>query len=197
MSKRTVVQYLALLIILFASGGAVGCAQRSFDESVITAGDKDPLWRTFAVREQAFENCAKAAATKAAAPAAKSKPAKKRPATAKATPKPVEKPAAPGAPGVAALLPQDSECPPGCVPAPRVNPAVVVPLSQVAPTAAPAPQPVPAATPPVVPPAAQVAPAVSGAAPTAEALAAPAPVPTPVAAGSLGIPVPVPAAVAP
>jgi len=216
MKERSVLLYFALLAVLFVSGSMVGCAQRTFDESIITAGDKDPLWQVVVARGQAFEHCEKIAPKPVIAPVktasvrkAAPRPVSKTPPVAKAAPTPtpapvpVEKTATVSVPGAETLFPQEAECPPGCVPISRINPAVAVPLSQTAPVAPGAPAapegPLTTPVPPFAPPAPTTAPALS---PEPfvplDTLGTPAFVPPPVATESLGAPVvPVPTVTAP
>lgn|GEM_PF-4240783 len=162
MKGRSTIPYFCLSFILALSVSLSGCARR-FDESMITAGNQDPLWRAYAIRGQAFENCGKAAPASVGVPVqtasssyAKPKQARKSRSTARTAPKAAAKKAA--ATPAAELFPPDLECPPGCVPASRINPAVVVPLTQPAPaatsTTAPTVTPaLPETPPPAVPPA--------------------------------------------
>ena len=91
--------------------------------------DKDPLWRRYATRGQAFENCPPGYEPVIAS----SKPAPARRTSRKAKPS-ARRPVVTQAP-----LAGDPLCPPGCVPISRNNPAVVVPWSGPSAPAAPVP----------------------------------------------------------
>lgn len=133
MKRQTIIAIFAIFLVLALSGPLTGCARK---QGTITAGDKDPLWRSYAQRGQAFENCGKIVAAPAgvqtfASSEVKAEPPRSRQpkrsrSSAKAQPKPAPKTMT--APGP--FLQDEPICPPGCVPESRVNPAVVVPLSQ-------------------------------------------------------------------
>lgn len=260
MKRRHCIVCLGLLIILALSGILAGCAHRAaapvaapvaspgiaannaatppagvvpygYAPSRRPVDDKDPLWRRYVARGQAFENCPPLASAPVLTPApvksssssyvrsgkrtrGKTAPGKSPKTVAKTTPAPES------------LFPPQQECPPGCVPASRVNPAVVVPLTQ--PALVPvSPVPVPPAPPghkattsllgppdssapaPTVPGApaspsamepsssAQSGPPLPPTSVETGAFSAPAVVPVPLAAGTLGMPTPAPPASTP
>ena len=145
MKARHGILYVGLFFFLALSGTLSGCAK---PEGTMTAGVQDGGWKSYAIRGQAFENCvgspvvAAAPVKSSSARYAKAKPKKKGKGKVRTAAKPSV------APAPDSLLQPDLICPPGCVSASRIHPAIAVPQTGAQTAPQTAPQAVPQAPPP-------------------------------------------------